>query len=206
MADTPNIGQAVGGALTALPIDKMISAPLMAAIKAQVQASHAYKDFIETVGMSDGKAVMVPFEYTEDQVDGQGNVTGTRTRHMLVPLLALVSHPNVNVDEVNIGFEMTIESSQEEHSSTSGEGGFEAKIGWGPFSVSVHGKVSHKSEQTRKTDTRAKYSIDVKATRAGPPEGMMRVLDALIDEATRPKIGQAPANRGGNNQPASADT
>lgn len=191
MAEVPNIGQAVGGALQALPIDKMISAPLMAAIGAQIRASHAYKEFVETVGLENGKAVMIPFDYEEDIVDEAGNITGTRSRHMKVPLLALVSHPNLNIEEVDIDFEMTIEASEEDHSSTSGEGGFEAKIGWGPFSVKVHGKVSHKSEQTRKTDTRAKYSIHVGAKRAGPPEGMMRVLDALVDEATRPKIGQA---------------
>jgi hypothetical protein len=182
-----NIGQAVGGALQSLPIDKMISAPLMAAIAAQVRASHAYKEFVETVGLENGKAVMIPFEYEEDIIDEAGNVVDTRVRKMSVPLLALVSHPNLNVEEVQIDFEMTIETSEEDHSSTSGEGGFEAKIGWGPFSVKVHGKVSHKSEQTRKTDTRAKYSISVLAKRAGPPEGMMRVLDAMVDEATRAK-------------------
>jgi len=196
MADAPNIGQAVGGALQALPIDRMISAPLMAAIAAQVQASHAYTEFIKTVGMENGKAVMIPFEYEEDKLDAQGNVVGTIQRHMKVPLLAIVSHPNVNVEQIDIGFEMTIEASEEEHSETAGEGGFEAAIGWGPFKVKLHGKVSHKTEQTRKTDTRAKYTINVQAKRAGPPEGMMRVLDALVDEATRPKIGSAtPAPR-----------
>jgi hypothetical protein len=189
-----NIGQATGAALQSLPIHKMISAPLMAAIQAQVQASHAYKDFVETVGLENGRAVMIPFEYTEDQVDEAGNVVSTITRKMSVPLLALVSHPNINVEEIDIEFEMTIETQESEHSETSGEGGFEAKIGWGPFSVKVHGKVSHKSEQTRKTDTRAKYSISVRGKRAGPPEGMMRVLDAMVDEATRPKIGQASQN------------
>jgi len=186
-----NIGEAVGGALQSLPIDKMISAPLMAAIQAQVQASHAYKEFVETVGLEKGKAVMIPFEYEEDLVDEAGNVTDTRTRHFKVPLLALVSHPNLNVETVDIEFEMTIETSEESKSSTSGEASLEAKIGWGPFSVKIHGKVSHHREQTRKTDTRAKYSIKTTAKRTGPPEGMMRVLDAMVDEATRPKLGIA---------------
>ncbi len=189
MAEAPNIGQAVGSALQALPIDSMISAPLLAAVAAQVRASKAYMDFVTTVGMADGKAVMVPFEYEEDLVDGEGKIISSRTRHFKVPLLALVSHPNLNVEQVDISFEMTIEASEENHSSTEGEGGFEASMGWGPFKVKVHGKVSHKSEQTRKTDTRAKYTINVTAKRAGPSEGMMRVLDMMVDEATRPKLG-----------------
>ena len=95
------------------------------------------------------------------------------------------------------------ETSEEQKSSTSGEASLEAKIGWGPFSVKIHGKVSHHKEQTRKTDTRAKYTINVAAKRAGPPEGMMRVLDAMVDEAARPKLGQT--NSGSTPTPPTTD-
>ena len=81
-----------------------------------------------------------------------------------------------------------IGGSEETHGETSGEGGFEGKIGWGPFSVSMHGKVSHKSEQTRKTDTRAKYSIHTALKRQGPPESLSRVIDFLTDAATKPVV------------------
>lgn len=188
MAEATNIGSAVGSTLQSLPIDTMIAGPLLAAVAAQIRASHAYKEFVETVGLEDGKPVMIPFEYVEDVLNSEGAVVDQRVRKFSVPLLALVSHPNVNIDTVAIEFDLTIENLEQSTSSTQGEAGIEGSAGWGPFSVKIHGKVSHKSEQTRKTDTRAKYSIKVSASRSGPPEGMMRVLDALVDEAARPRI------------------
>jgi hypothetical protein len=191
MADgiDPNL---IGSVINALPIDKMIGTPLMAMLRAQVQASKQYADFIMTVGIKDGKAVMVAFDYDETLVDEKGNVTGVQRKTMRVPLLAIITHPNVNIEDGNVAFEVTISQSSSSSSSTEAQGGFEAKIGWGPFSVSVHGSASHKSEQTRKTDTRAKYSFSVNIKRDGPPEGMMQVLDFLTNAATKPVV--LPAN------------
>ena len=178
----------VGSVINALPLDRMIGGPLHAMITAQVQVSRAYAEFLMTVCIKDGKAVNVEFEYDETQVDTEGNFKGTIRKTMRVPLLAAITHPNICVEEGSIDFELEVTQSEESHSETSGEGGFEAKMGWGPFSVKVHGKVSHKSEQTRKTDTRAKYSIHTAVKRQGPPEALMRVIDFLTDAATKPVV------------------
>ncbi|TMO49036.1 hypothetical protein CWC24_03010 [Pseudoalteromonas ruthenica] len=188
----------VGSVINALPLDRMIGGPLHAMITAQVQASRAYAEFLMTVCIKDGKAVNVEFEYDETQVDTEGNFKGTIRKTMRVPLLAAITHPNICVEEGSIDFELEVTQSEESHSETSGEGGFEAKMGWGPFSVKVHGKVSHKSEQTRKTDTRAKYSIHTAVKRQGPPEALMRVIDFLTDAATKPVVI-------GDGSPTSAD-
>lgn len=182
----------IGSVMNALPIDRMISAPLQAMINAQIQASKAYADFLLGVCIKDGKAVAVQFDYDETLVNSEGKVSGVAQKTMRIPLLAAISHPNICIEEGSIDFELTVSQSLEEHSSTSAEGGFEAKIGWGPFSVSMHGSVSHKSEQTRKTDTRAKYTIHVSAKRQDPPEALARVIDFLTDAATKPT--QLPAN------------
>lgn len=176
----------IGAVINALPIDRMISAPLGAMMKAQVQASKNYADFLLSVCIRDGKAVSVEFDYDQTLVDTQGQVTGLETRRVRIPLLAAITHPNICIEEGTIDFELEVSQSEEVHSETAAEGGFEAKMGWGPFSVSVHGKVSHHQEQTRKTDTRAKYSIHVAAKRQGPPESLMRVIDFLTDAATKP--------------------
>jgi hypothetical protein len=176
----------IGSVMNALPIDRMISGPLQAMITAQIQASKAYADFLLTVCIKDGKAISVEFDYDETLVNTEGEVTGVQTKKMRIPLLAAISHPNICVTEGSIDFELTVSQSEETHTSTEAEGGFEAKIGWGPFSVTMHGSVSHKSEQTRKTDTRAKYSVSVKAQRLDPPEALMRVIDFLTDSATKP--------------------
>jgi hypothetical protein len=184
----------IGSVLNALPLDKMIAAPLMSMIQAQVTSSKAYADFILGVCIEGGKARTIQFDYDETVVDSEGNVAEVRKKTMQIPLLAAISHPNITIEKGTIAFEMTVSQSEESHTSTSGEAGLDAKLGWGPFSVKVHGTVSHKSEQTRKTDTRAKYSINIEAGRQGPPEAMSRVIDFLTDAATKPV--QLPSNKG----------
>lgn len=185
----PSIPEIMGGTLQAMPIDKLISAPLLAAISAQIQQSKAYMDFLNEVGIKDGKAVLVDFE-----VDSALTAVGQpgQALKMRVPLLALVTHPNVNIETVEIDFDVTVEVSESSHSETAGDVSLAAQMGWGPISVKVSGKASHKSAQTRTTDTRAKYSFKVTAGRSGPPEGMMRVLDAMVDFATRPLPAATP--------------
>lgn len=63
-----------------------------------------------------------------------------------------------------------------------------ASLGWGPFKLNVKGSVSHKSSQTRKTDTRARYAFNTTLKRQDPPEAMMRVIDFLTEAATKPVL------------------
>ena len=91
-------------------------------------------------------------------------------------------------------FELEVSQSEEAKASTEAEAGVDVSAGWGPYSVKIHGKVSHKDEQTRKTDTRAKYSFHTSIKRSGPPEGMMRVIDFLTDAATKPVLAK-PENK-----------
>jgi len=182
----------VGSVFNSLPLDRMITIPLMAMVQAQVQASKAYVDFLLAVCIKDGKAVAVQFDYDETLTDAQGNITGVAKRTIRVPLMAAVVHPCICIEEGTIDFELTVSQAEEEKSATAGEATLEATVGWGPFKVSVHGSLSHKSEQTRKTDTRAKYTIHITAKRQPAPEGLQRVIDHLVDAATRP--GTLPAN------------
>jgi hypothetical protein len=177
-----------GSVINALPIDKMIGGPLQAMIAAQVSAAKAYADFIMGVCIKDGKALQIQFEYDETQVDSEGNFRGIVSKSMRIPLLAAITHPNICIEEGTVDFELEVTASESDLSSTSAEAGFEAKLGWGPISVSVSGKVSHKSEQTRKQDTRAKYSFHTQIKRQDPPEAIMRVIDFLTDAATKPVV------------------
>jgi hypothetical protein len=176
----------IGSVINALPMDRMISGPLNAMITAQVSASRQYADFLLNVCIRDGKAIQVQFDYDETQVDTQGTVVGVVQKTMRVPLLAVVTHPNINVEEGSVDFELEVTQSEEEKTKTAVEAGLEASAGWGPFSAKLSAKVSHSKEQTRKTDTRAKYSFHTTIKRSGPPEGMMRVIDFLTDAATKP--------------------
>lgn len=176
----------IGSVINALPLDRMISGPLQAMITAQAQAARTYADFLLSVCIKDGKAVSVQFDYDETIVDSEGNAKGILQKTMRIPLLAAIVHPIICIEEGTIDFELTISQSEETHEETSAQADLEASFGWGPFSVKVHGSVSHKSEQTRKTDTRARYAIHTEVKRQPPPEALMRVIDFLTDAATKP--------------------
>jgi len=176
----------IGSVINALPLDRMISGPLQAMIQAQVTASKSYADFLLGVCIKDGKAVSIQFDYDEAIVDQQGVYKGTMSRKMHIPLLAAITHPNIVIEEGTIDFELTISQSAEDTSETAASAEFGASLGWGPFKVEVRGQVSHKSAQTRKTDTRARYAISTRVARQDPPEALMRVIDYLTEAATKP--------------------
>ncbi|WP_409278524.1 DUF2589 domain-containing protein [Pseudomonas defluvii] len=176
----------IGSVMNALPLDRMISGPLQAMIQAQVSASKSYADFLMGVCIQDGKAVAIQFDYEETLTDEQGVYQGTVAKKMQIPLLAAITHPNIAIEEGNIEFELTISQQAESSTETGGSAEFGASIGWGPFKMSVKGQVSHKSTQTRKTDTRARYAFNTRVKRQDPPEALMRVIDFLTDAATKP--------------------
>ena len=178
----------IGSVMNALPLDKMISGPLQAMIQAQVTASKSYADFLMGVCIQDGKAVAIQFDYDETLTDEAGVYKGTVSKKMQIPLLAAVTHPNISIQEGSIEFELTISQQAETSSETAAGAEFTAKMGWGAFNVSVKGQVSHKSSQTRKTDTRARYAFSTKVMRQEPPEALMRVIDFLTEAATKPVI------------------
>jgi hypothetical protein len=72
--------QFIGSVINALPLEHMIGGPLQAMIKAQVQASKSYADFLLSVCIKDGKAVAIEFDYDETLVDEQGVSKGSVTR------------------------------------------------------------------------------------------------------------------------------
>ncbi|PRA62489.1 hypothetical protein CQ065_15825 [Pseudomonas sp. MYb187] len=170
----------IGSVLNALPLDRMIS------IQAQTSASKSYADFLMGVCIQDGKAVSIQFDYDETMTDEQGVYQGTVSKKMQIPLIAAVTHPNIVIEEGNIEFELTISQQAESASETGGTARFGASLGWGPFKLDVKGQISHKSSQTRKTDTRARYAFNTKVRRQDPPEALQRVIDLLTDAATKP--------------------
>lgn len=178
----------IGSVLNALPLEDMISGPLQAMIKSQIQASKSYADFLLQVCIKEGTAVAIQFDYDETITNEQGVVQGVQKKTMRIPLMAAISHPNICIEEGTIDFELEVSQSEKNDSSTDAEGTLEGSLGWGPFSVKVTGRVSHKSAQTRSTDTRAKYSIHTQIKRQAPPEALMRVIDFLTDAATKPVI------------------
>lgn len=178
----------IGSVINALPMDRMIAGPLQAMVQAQVTASKSYADFLMQVCVQDGKAVAIQFDYDETIVDEQGDYKGIVSKSMKVPLMAAITHPNIVIEEGNVEFELTISQAAEDFSESAKSGAIAGALGWGPFKLEMKGSISHKSTQTRKTDTRARYAFNTTLRRQDPPEAVMRVIDFLTDAATKPTV------------------
>ena len=81
---------------------------------------------------------------------------------------------------MDIGFELTVTTSEASSSETEGKGSVSGKVGWGLFSAKFSASMSHKSSQTRKTDTRARYEINIAASQQPPAEGLSRMMETLL--------------------------
>jgi len=178
-----------------LPIGTMFAAPLMAAIDCHTAACAKVADFIDRVGfnLADKTVRMVRFAYQETVFDAQGKPVVV-DRIADVPFLAMIPLPSLGVKAVNVDFDLQVDTSDTQMSSNEVGASLAGSIGIAWFKVEFKGSVTHKSEQTRKTDTRAKYTVHLEVDRQDPPEALMRVIEAITQAVTRPiPKTQAPA-------------
>ena len=174
----------IANQFTGLPIEQLISAPLVAAAEGQKSLAATTASFIQEVGMDkDGNTKSVAFKYED----------GSESVALDVPLLSIINIPSLCVDSIDVEFEMEVSTQSSSKSSTDSSAELNVKAGWGCWSASFTGKVSHHSENSRKSDTSAKYSVSVKGKQE-KPEGLMKVLDMLNISIGKQK--GAPADGG----------
>lgn len=162
-----------------LEMDKLIGAPLTAAADASIQLANSTADFINKVGFDgNGNLRTVAFGYQHRSANEDGT-TNLDEMKVDVPMLAIVPIPNLQVDEVNILFDMEVKQSEKSESSLDVGVQLNATAKFGPVKVSVTGNVSAHQSNTRSSDNSAKYHVDVRATNHGIPEGLARVLDMM---------------------------
>tara|TARA_Y100000592_G_C5444326_1_gene305148 strand:- start:551 stop:1162 length:612 start_codon:yes stop_codon:yes gene_type:complete len=185
-----------------LPIGTLIAEPLLGAAKAQGQLAHTTEQFIKDIGLEDdgnGKlsARTVEFDYDApvESKAADGTITTTiENRKMKVPLLSIIQTPNLGVKRATVDFDMEVKSSTQDTSSVNTKTDLSVKYDnwWSPVKVNLNASVSTKSENIRKTDNSAKYTVHVEARDDGAPEGLMKVLD-ILGAAIQP----VPASSGG---------
>jgi hypothetical protein len=144
----------------------------------------------------DGKSILTPATATTVQ---------SLTTQFNLPLLTIVPLNSLAVSTVDITFEMEVNSSfSEEQSETKsteskGEGSFEAKIGWGPVSVTIRGSASYDSKDASTHDTHyqksnsAKYTVAVHAAQLPLPKGVNTIIEAFA-QSISPITLDAPAS------------
>lgn len=191
-----------------LPMADLIGGPLQAACDAQVSLANATADFIRQVGFNeDGSQVkMVSFSFTRPGENAITSPTGTdygqERVEMNVPLLTLVNTPALSIKRVNITFDMEVKNTTSEKSSQdmSAQASAEASFGFGCFKakVNISGSVSSHKENTRSSDTSAKYHVEVFAEDSGMPEGMHRLYDILQSAISPEKISHDDNGSGGS--------
>ncbi len=118
-----------------------------------------------------------------------------------LPLLTIVPLNSLAVDTVDIKFEMEVKSSFSEDQSeqksreSKGEGSFEAKVGWGPVSVTIKGSASYDSKDSSTHNTHyeksnsAKYTVNVHAGQLPLPKGVNTIIEAFAQSISPITIG-----------------
>jgi len=181
-------------------MEELIGGPLNAAVTANTNMAKATADFIKDVGfdiqtnaegvVTSTKVRSVSFDFERPGIMYNKDGTSQRTVEivkMRVPLLAIVPIPTLQVDTVDVSFDMEVKSSFSEKSSNDYSASLSAEGSGriGPFKVKikVQGSIASHKENCRTSDNSAKYHVEVRAVNRGIPEGLARVLDIMATAA-----------------------
>ncbi|TLD85488.1 DUF2589 domain-containing protein [Helicobacter sp. MIT 05-5294] len=170
-----------------LEMSSLIGGPLQAACNAQLQLANATANFIQTIGLQENNSAVRTVDFKYEQIKEDGSI---QKMNIQAPLLAIVKIPSLAINSLNISFDMEVKTAEEskESSDKSGSLDAEANIGFACFKakVSVKGSISSHKENTRSTDTSAKYHVELIAKDDGMSEGLSRVLD-IIQNSIQPR-------------------
>lgn len=195
---------AIAQEFAGLDMEQLIGAPLRAAAGASSLLADSTANFINRIGFDDkGKVRTVVFGYYKRTVneDGSSNLDEMKVD---VPMLAIVPIPNLQVDEVNILFDMEVKQSEKQENSMDMSATASGSLNLGIIKVNVTGSVSAHQSNTRSSDNSAKYHVDVRATNHGIPEGLARVLDMMAANVAPMLVGSTLKDGNGQSLPEQA--
>ncbi len=177
----------VSGILESLPLDHLISAPLMSACAAQVQLSNATCDFVKQMGFDDDDNVkMVSFKMNERDASGV-----VQEVNINVPLLTVLNVPSMQIQSVSIDLVVEVDAMSENKNTSESEktSAFGVKVnagykGWGlnvksEVTYNTTAKLSSSTSNNDKLNTKAKYQINLLAENR-QPVGLTKILDRLV--------------------------
>lgn len=194
----------IGDQFAGLPMENLIGGPLSAAAKANKEMAAITADFINTVGFDkDGKLRTAAFMYEKRTANEDGTMSSDELK-VNVPMLAIMPIPNLQVDEVNVMFDMEVKQSEKSESAMDMSASATGTLNLGIVKVTVTGSVSSHSTNTRSSDNSAKYHVDVRAANHGIPEGLARVLDMMAASLSPTLVSSTPKDANGQDLPAAA--
>lgn len=175
--EEPQLQMSVKEQFSGLDTEMLIGGPLIAVTQAQSLLAQSTADFINKVGFDDnGHMRMLAFDYQRQSVDDNGN-SNSEAMRVSVPMLAIVPIPNLQIDEVNILFDMEVKQEKKDELSQDMDVSASKGACVGVFKASISGSVSSHESNTRNPDESKKYHVDVRATET--PEGLSKVLEVL---------------------------
>lgn len=180
-----------------LPIEYLLAAPLEALVRAQAMAAQTTADFVGQVGFEtaeDGitRARMVDFEYVHSQADPNqpGNMVDTPVR-VRVPVLSLLTVPNVTVEEASIDLQLRIMGQQPPSEQPTTAPTLRNSVKAGAQPIGRAGLLAPSSglrlvgaiAPPKLADQSASLKVAIKLKQAATPTGIQQILD-LLGEAT----------------------
>ncbi len=193
---------AIGDQFSWLDMQNLIGGPIRAAADASMQLADSTANFINKVGFDEnGNTRKASFQFEKKSFNEDGT-TNEDEMKIDVPMLAIVPIPNLQVDEVNILFDMEVKESEKSESATDLSATASGSLNLGIVKVNISGSVSSHSSNTRSSDNSAKYHVDVRATNHGTPEGLARVLDMMAASVSPSLVSSTPKDANGQELPA----
>ncbi|MFZ6815667.1 DUF2589 domain-containing protein [Undibacterium sp. Rencai35W] len=167
------------GTLKGIPIDYLVSAPLMAAGRANIALAQSMEEFVMQIGFVGGDPKNgtnnIVFNLERPYTDPDTNQVTTQTITVTCPLLGLVPIPALLVDNVTVDFTTTVDTSSSSTTATSATvtGSYKG----GCFAMS--GSVTASKNQMRSSNQSATYSFHVQADQQPATEGMGKLMDVM---------------------------
>lgn len=188
---------AISDQFRGLDMKNLIGGPLSAAADASLALANSTATFINTVGFDEkGKTRTVKFGYQQKSQNEDGTINSDEM-NVDIPLLAITPIPNLQIDNVDVLFDMEVKETSKSESSNDLSATGSATIGFLGFKMSVTGSVSAHQSNTRSSDNSAKYHVEVSASNYGTPEGLARVLDMMATNISPSLVSSTPKDANG---------
>lgn len=163
-----------------LPLDFIVAAPLVAAVKAQAASAEATRGFILSLIDNDKKPITVDFHV--DYQETSPAATIGKSVNVKAPLLSIVPIPHLRIDSLTTHFKFEITQTTKSTKAKDYSFDLSAKAGgmlspW--IDATFKGTVSSKSSEESAMNRSGVLEITVHASEAPMPEGLARVLNLL---------------------------
>ncbi|EDS71339.1 hypothetical protein ANASTE_01038 [Anaerofustis stercorihominis DSM 17244] len=161
---------------TGLDFEKLIGAPLKASVDANEQLAKSTADFIQNVNFDKNEQRTVSFKYKiKDDENNKINID--------VPLLALVPIPSLNMDEINILFDMEVKDTTKDNLNNKiPENNENAKSSM--IDISINGSKSSHIKNTKRNTNESKYEVNLKTVNEMAPESLKILLEDINERVS----------------------